>query len=384
MTLTCQTNGTDEECLAKNIAPCDSPENITQLFKLKKLLSGGKSGAYLFIVTYADQDYVLKFYPGTYAADGSVVNDRPLREMVTLCRMSGTEGYPCVFREGCSVAPTAWAPGIPSGVAPYVVMSFASGTTLSNLDLNAMTQEQTLGTLLQLLNLLHVAQQRIGPSFQHFDLHPDNIFVDLSQCSPTPVVLRTLDGSPFKVSCPKVQLIDFDLVKGELFEGTSVFSEELPEQANKIKGIQPVPERTIAFAIKWLGAAYATSVISATRGIANTDIRNWLVFVTVLYQVARAKSLDAGGPVLPPLQPMACNDPTECLTRNMALFKGFAWTRSGTVARPNSPASSAAVLSSQARKRALAVSSAVFAALSPNYERMTKLWTLFDRRVFAA
>jgi hypothetical protein len=298
--------------------------------------------------------------------------------------MSGIEGFPCVFKEGCAYAPQAWAPGIPVGFAPYVVMSFASGTTLSALNLEALSQEALLGILLQLLHLLQLAQERIGPSFQHFDMHPDNIFVDTAKCTQVPSILRTVDGSRVKVSCPKVQLIDFDLVTGELFEGTTVFA-PLPEQREKTVGPVPVPERTIAFAIKWLGNASAISVISATKSIANTDMRNWLVFLYVLWHVAQRKSVkDAAlgqGSPLPVFVPSLCDSPTECLTRNIKIFSDFALTRATTAEIQRYKESSSVLLNSTKRKNALMITEGLFSLVSSNFVNTKKFWDIFDRRV---
>ena len=309
------------ECL---VTPgCAVEDDVTSKYSLVKALSGGKSGAYLFLVRKikaADATLrVLKTYPSAFYDPGTrdvrrddagrIAEERPFREIIALCAMSGTPGFPCLYKRGCAAFPRAWAPDGPAAavVCPYVVMSLAPGATLSALDLRGLTPALSMGIALQLLRLLLTAERKLGAGFQHFDLHPDNIFVDLTACAPTSIV----EG--LRISCPSVTLIDFDLVAAPAFGGPA-FLAELPEQAAKRTGAQPVPERTIAFVTKWLNPSRASAVLGSVRSVSNTDMRNWLVITHVL--LTRLLPSGTPGPAL-----HGCASARECLARYNDVFE---------------------------------------------------------------
>lgn len=308
--------------------------DLTSVFDLKRLLSGGKSGAYLFTVEYkqdpkpAKTTYVLKLYPDGYeratgdeTADTlrAVQNERPFREMLTLCKMSGTEGFPRVFDRGCARFPTKWMKKVPKDmatvVAPFVVMSTARGVPLANLNLSLLTTAQATAIAMSLLALLLTARARMGNSFEHFDFHPDNIFIDMD-CTGAGAVEtdEAPKRPPLRVSCPQVSLIDFDLVRAdETFAGLPQFAAVLPEQTAKRNAkVVPVPERTLEFALRWLGELKARVVFQAAALIPNTDMRNWAVIV---------ESLFAGKAGVVPRQ--LCKDVTDCVLKNYNMFSAF-------------------------------------------------------------
>jgi hypothetical protein len=242
---------------------------------------------------------------------GRIREERPFREILALCAMSGTPGFPCLYKRGCARFPSAWAPdGGPADtvVCPYVVMSIAPGATLSALDLRGLKPELSLGIALQLLRLLLTAERKLGAGFQHFDLHPDNIFVDVATCAPTSIV----EG--MRISCPSVTLIDFDLVAAPAAFAAPAFQAELPEQLAKRTGAQPVPERTIAFATKWLPPSRAAALVASVRAVPNTDMRNWLVITHVL--LTRLLPQGAAAPEL-----RGCASARDCVARYNDVFE---------------------------------------------------------------
>ena len=309
------------ECL---VTPgCAVEDDVTSKYSLVKALSGGKSGAYLFLVRKSKAVApdaplrILKAYPSAFYDPGTrdvrrddagrIAEERPFREIIALCAMSGTPGFPCLYKRGCTAFPRAWAPDGPAVVCPYVVMSLAPGATLSALDLRGLTPALSMGIALQLLRLLLTAERKLGAGFQHFDLHPDNIFVDLAACAPTSIV----EG--LRISCPSVTLIDFDLVAAPAFGGPA-FLAELPEQAAKRTGAQPVPERTIAFVTKWLNPSRASALLGSVRSVPSTDMRNWLVITHVL--LTRLLPPGAQPPAL-----RGCTSAHECLARYNDVFE---------------------------------------------------------------
>jgi hypothetical protein len=211
--------------------------------------------------------------------------------------MSTVPGFPNLFESGCVL----WN----GEKCPYVIINKMQGTVLTKLNVNSLTPEIRLGIALQLLRLLGEAKAKLGPHFQHFDLHPDNIFVDLDHCADDDFVL---DGIKFK--CPNVSIIDFDLVHSDKFSGSSSFSKDLlPEQVAKLRGPVTIPERTINFTLKWLGPSKTSDLLGKLRLVKyTTDIRNWLAIFAVLVD-----GVDGGDFRI-------CEDPIECIESNKRYF----------------------------------------------------------------
>lgn len=302
-------------------------------FERIRMLGGGKSGAFLFLVRKRGSQtvHVLKIYPDAYVQAPSqtdmpdtsllISNERPFREMMTLCRMSGTPGFPVVYQRGCARMPVSWLDDASLRahfrtpvVAPFVVMSTARGVALSELNVRNLTLEQASGIALTLLALLLRARVRMGASFEHFDFHPDNIFVDLAcDTSTSPHYIKT-SQEPLRVKCPTVSIIDFDLVRAdETFGNLTQFQPVLEEQVQKTKSVTvPVPERTLQFAMKWLTPAKLNGVFQAVRSIENTDIRNWIVITECLLK-------DKEGA----LALKRCSSAADCVEQNYRMFMPF-------------------------------------------------------------
>ena len=202
--------------------------DVVDRYNVVKQFGGGKSGAYVFLVeyrAYPDRGkFILKFYPssltekrtrwesataleqaelvklkGTPAwnkvthslTERGKRDERPFREVAALCALSRTPGFPDVYEAGVTNL-AKWAdkdcgkdkcfdPRV-SNDGLYVVMSLTKGTALMATEREYWQdadrgRERAASVSRQILELLRKAKATLGASFQHFDLHPDNIFV---------------------------------------------------------------------------------------------------------------------------------------------------------------------------------------------------------------
>lgn len=339
------------QCIKEVTKGCQEPIDLEQFYQLNRMLSGGKSGAFLFLIQpkqvirrpYQEDivllnpiRYILKFYPDAYNDQGKLANERPFREVATLCRMSGVSGFPCLYNYGCCQTPRNWLPKSPIHVEAerglFAVMSLAKGTPLMDLDLKQMSPMQVFGIIAKLLILLFHARERMGKTFEHFDLHPDNIFIDLDHCMPLAVPVNATEVLTIK--CPSVSLIDFDLVQSDFFKPQQGFSSKpLPEHRAKRENKVPVPERTLSWAQKWLGLSGTLQLMQEINNmkIQNTDIRNWMVISKVLSKVNDISWYAE-----------KCNDMIECIRGNLDLFQAF--YRHPTFVQPQKPDKPAKIL----------------------------------------
>lgn len=185
------------------------PQSLKKLVTVERTLGGGKSGAYLFVIKFAhkkiEKAFVLKLYATAYSPSGHVQDTRPFREVYTQCAMSGTAGYNCLV----GFAHTAWENvehmfGLTTGAlytpdlkrvdkladgrmlnplptrVLFMISTFTQGEPLLNLNL---VEHHAImpGLVLNLLSTMQKAERRLG-QFTHWDLHADNIFVDMG-CS---------------------------------------------------------------------------------------------------------------------------------------------------------------------------------------------------------
>jgi len=175
-------------------------------------------------------------------------NQRPFREFLTMCSMSDTPGFPKVFNVFCAKSPNEWITGInkrdggkhvkiPKTKVGLAVVSsiapFQELLRLSNGQLHNIAPDVALMIGLSMLMLVEQAQEKMGPNFEHFDLHPDNVFVDMD-------TIETYVWGEFMWDGPKVSLIDFDLVDGD-FKG--IFDGKPKEHKKKRKSIVPIVPR---------------------------------------------------------------------------------------------------------------------------------------------
>lgn len=193
----------------------------------EKSLGGGKSGALIFLSRlisrkktdecpafvsglYQSQYFVCKMYLNAYDTEGRVTDSRPFRETYAECLLNGVNGYPPLIAtrmipwEGVSdfftdnygdvIKATSQSNSVSKlltsmvGIAsvdadahgPVLVMfsGMASGIELSKVNLRELSHEHLLGIPLEIAAVYDNARQSVGDTFHHWDVHPDNIFVN--------------------------------------------------------------------------------------------------------------------------------------------------------------------------------------------------------------
>ena len=139
------------------------------------------------------------------------------------------------------------------------------------------------GVAVQLLILIESAKRVLGPDFVHFDMHPDNIFID--QCDPHLVRLQLGSDRNTKIEAymlPAVHMIDFDLVMDQTTFPPPQWDLMLPEEWDKITGRGLVPERTLSWAWGLVGVNTLAELMRGQAGNPDHDMRNWNIIVQVL------------------------------------------------------------------------------------------------------
>lgn len=326
----------DSQCAKEIMRICTEEDlvEVTHLFKIKSQFGAGKSGAFVFLIedTYGyvtgvkKELCVLKYYAGSYNDEGTPIDERPFRELVTQCRMSGVDGYPCLYWFGCMKTPYAWFNKLQSTEVPraktgaFGVQNVTKGTQLMHVQLRNLDQEQISAIAARLLVLIEFARRRMGNDFQHFDLHPENIFID-TECKDL-LILELAKDNQIAVPCPGVNLIDFDLVRGEniinLPKGQPQLDRILPEQWSRYSSM-PIPERTIEWGVKVVGAReFMRLFIKLQQRVAPPDIKNWILIVNVLLHYCSNSPNKCTQKAV-----SSCINAIDCFTQNYALFPAF-------------------------------------------------------------
>ena len=223
-------------------------------------ISGGKSGATIEIIKHKEtgEEVVLKIYKmetynplDLYTEKGS----RPLREIYTTCVMSGTEGFPLVYNFGILTEN--------KNNYLYLISELVSGEPMSRVNMAAFTSEEKAAILLQLLNLLFVAKNKLG-IFIHNDLHPDNIFIDVTKYSGE----INFGKRRFKESKPKVSIIDFDLA----------VSKKYPQDPNPRKGMGILPSSVVLWISKIFNLTNMFKILGRSSIGESEDLVIWNVY----------------------------------------------------------------------------------------------------------
>lgn len=277
-----------------------TPTDLTESYELVKSLSGGKSGALVYKVKLlnSESEYILKFYTAKNL-------NRPFRDLLTLCRLSGNDGFPEVYDIGYSVNPVLWSPKgkYNMDVGYYVVMSIMPGEPLSQVNIK-MSKNEALTLSLNILHRLMQMRNILGKDFEHYDLHPNNIFIDRDNCSSMNSNIQ---------ECPSVYIIDYDLAKAENIK----FLPDVMQQSFKKKGFLGlslvVPRVTWSFIKKWKKSLVETmKKIYKVKNITNTDIRNWMVISSVIFEVnGITDTLEM------------CENAEECIKKNIRIYKNL-------------------------------------------------------------
>ncbi len=299
----------------KNISSCISDLeklkeegniNITKKYNLIKKISSGKSGALVFVVEDEfKEQFILKFY-------NLKKNSRPFREILCMCALSGEPGFPELVEFGYADKPISWASDsiLENILGLYVVMRIIKGEELSKLNIkigskNALTI--SLGILYRIIQ----ARIKLGPNFEHFDLHPENIFIDTECKNTTDIEKIYLDNDKYVLDCPKVSIIDFDLVEADKINFLPYEKQQKNKRYGYMKFIKTVvPEKTWLFINKWHGNIITLfKKLLRVKNIKNTDVRNWLIISSVLFEKNNiTDTLEI------------CNEMEDCLIKNKKFF----------------------------------------------------------------
>ena len=272
-----------------------NPTDLTESYELVKPLTAGRSGALVYRVKLNNSvnEYILKFYTAKNL-------NRPFRDLLTLCRLSGNDGFPEVYDIGYSVNPVLWSPKgkYKTDAGYYVVMSIMPGEPLSQSNIK-MSKNEALNISLGILERLIQMRNILGKDFEHYDLHPNNIFIDRNACSSD------------TTRCPSVYIIDYDLVKAEDIK----YLPDVKQQTFKKEGFLGlslvVPLATWSFIKKWKNSLVETmKKVYKVKNIRNTDIRNWMVISSTIFEVnGITDTLEM------------CENAEECIKKNIRIYK---------------------------------------------------------------
>ncbi len=279
--------------------------NLTERYTKIDTISGGKSGALIFIVEDSNKDrYILKFY-------NKKKNSRPFREILCMCVLSGTSGFPELIEMGYANKPLEWHPRIKkdSILGLYVVMKIVPGVTLSKYNIKSNPKD-ALNISLSILHRILQARCKLGKSFEHFDLHPDNIFIN-DKCTNEKLYYK---NDTYITQCPSVTIIDFDLVEADKIDFLPYEKAQNNKRYGYFKIIQTiVPEKTWEFIYKWLQSIIALfKKLNYVRNIRNTDVRNWIIITSVILDINKIDDTV-----------ITCTDMEDCLNKNKHLFESL-------------------------------------------------------------
>jgi len=302
----------------------DTDIDLPQKFEIIGKIGGGKSGAYILIVKDKQQEgetspLFLKLYADAVDQDGSVLNERPYREIYTYCMLNGRPGFACTACFGASPWPgkwektpktpkearaSSWEPGSEEGwvfdarflperrpeKVLWILMQRAPGVTLMDLPIDKLSESDPwslFGAALEIVAVWQTMQDRMGKKdFTHWDYHPENIFIDQSE-SRRDSFEMDIGGIEGMLSFPKVTVIDFDLVTSDIFPTL------LPEHENKKNSPLGITERAIQWVMKWAPPnlmmqwfAFLISMRKVVHLSLNEDMWHILTYIWILSSYA--------------------------------------------------------------------------------------------------
>lgn len=264
-------------------------------YKLKKVLTSGKSatalvgsGAYVYIIenTFNKKDYILKFFNSK--------NTRNLREIYTLCRISGIKGVPELKKYGITTLPKEYGNNLGKDKLFYIC-SIVKGDAISDMNIIFEKKTDVLFISLEILKILQRIRERLGNDFEHYDLHVGNIIVDR------------------KKSPPGVSIIDFDLADSKQLSFLPPETKWDKLKKGHLLGIidEKISPSNFKFLWKWYkGITKISNIIFKHKRISNTDIWNWFIISSVLF--------DKNG-LTDKL--VSCNDIEDCMKKNFSSLR---------------------------------------------------------------
>ena len=184
-----------------------------KMYAIGTALGGGKSGAYIF--TGTDQKngvpVIIKAYKTAMNDFHDVSDIRPFRDVYTQCKLNGEAGFPTLLDYGVisyddfnyisknqtlfkkTRTPNSLDGNGKESKLPVFISSppshflFMITTRLMSpwipllkLDLR-QNHDSLIGAVLQIASVYQRAKTKLGPEFQHWDFHADNIFVNMNE-----------------------------------------------------------------------------------------------------------------------------------------------------------------------------------------------------------
>lgn len=281
--------------IEKNFAP-----DLTQRYIPGRSLGGGKSGAYVFIVTHREtgKKFIMKLYALKIL---DAIQDRDVREIFTTCAMSGEYGFPIVHDYGTTqyeANTEFWKKFKASYISCvpiekrikdfklytrvyYIVTSFSEGSEVNKKNLLTYTPNEFVSILYQLAVMFKTAANK-APFFVHNDLHPGNIFIDDNYRGKLIYVDKNT-----QILGPRASLIDFDLAMSDAYK------ENLAKGREKT-GKFLIQEAMITLLNSYFGVTNSIKIINYTSDLwtnpligNNDDFRLWYVYLIIFRIIDR-------------------------------------------------------------------------------------------------
>ena len=229
-------------------------------------LTSGKSGAILLIgkLRTTRTPAVLKIWGNAFSSlePNTLGDERPFRELYTQCALNGEPGFNCLGCFGVAPWPNMWIgrygfdsngvfgpkeagkvlnaekfPDFHPQRVLFMLTNVAPGAPLMNLPINQYKQSFLRGMALQIVATWQRAQAKLGQDWSHSDFHPDNLFIDPSNPSESPLTLP----QGLSLEFPTVTIIDFDIATSDRF----------PKPIAGTVSSLGIRERTIQWLMRW-------------------------------------------------------------------------------------------------------------------------------------
>lgn len=275
----------------------DKPVNLDSLYIIDKALSGGKSGAFVFLVRdrKTNRKLVLKLYTLRLFTE---IGDRDIREIFTACTLSSIRSFPSVYNFGIAELDRKsefWKQFITDyqicfgkddvinlkfyNNCYFLATSFADGTPIDKLNLLNCSPKDIISILHQFKEIFLEANKTI-PGFVHNDLHPGNIIVD--NLVNDNLISKNAIGQPI------INIIDFDISLSPHFKKNIASMRE--NSGNTI-----IQEALLNTMSEYIGLKYSLYVIKKTLKLAysvNPDFRLWYIYKMLFEIVIMYKAIN--------------------------------------------------------------------------------------------
>jgi hypothetical protein len=280
--------------------------DITNIYQLINQIEGGLSGALVYIVSKDNIRYILKYYNTHY-------DTRTIRELISLCYLSGTDGFPKVYDIGYCKNPIKWSPNIDykrnSGY--YIVMNIIDGEVLDILDIK-VGKKKAINIIVGILYRMIQMREIMGSNFEHYDLHPNNIIVDMNKCENNIIKLY---NNKYIIDCPKIYIIDYDLaIGGKRLSNIPVQPIHRRKQYENLEMLwDTIPLNIVHYWIKWeKNIIELLNKLKILFKINSRDIKSWII---ISYIILKNNGIDDNIEI--------CKDIEDCIKKNSKIFESL-------------------------------------------------------------